>query len=95
MARERMVTRTVQEAQVEAITVSVSTQKVETRTYKISATIPKEKRLAYLQKNLQTDDIKIVAIVFVTINEKLYGMTEQEFISRAVILPPRTATEEE
>ena len=95
MARERMVTRTVEEAEVEVMYVQVSTQQVGKTTLKISATVGQDKALAYIQKNLQTDDTKYVAITSYTVHEILYGMPEQEFIEHAKILPPRTTAESE
>lgn len=95
MARERMVTRTVEEAEVEVMYVQVSTQEVGKTTLKISATVGQEKALNYIHKNLQTDDMKYVAIISYTVHEILYGMPEQEFIARAKILPPRTSANSE
>ena len=92
MARERMVTRTVDEAEVKVMTLTVSTQEVGNATYKISATIDRHKVLPYIQKNFDTAEVKNVVVTDYTVHEILYGMTEQEFISRAKILPPRTTT---
>lgn len=95
MARERMVTRTVEEAEVEVMYVLISTQEVGKTTMKISATVGQDKALTYIQKNFETDDIKYVAITSYTVHEILYGMPEQEFIARAKILPPRTTADVE
>ena len=95
MARERMVTRTVEEAEVEVMYVQVSTQKVGKTTLEISATVGKDKAHDYIQKNLQTDDMKYVAITSYNVHEYLYGMPEQEFIAHAKILTPRTADAED
>ena len=95
MARERMVTRTVEEAEVKVMTLSVSTQAVGETVYKISATIDKAKALAYIQKTYDTPELKNVVITDYTVHEILYGMPEQEFISRAKVLPPRTTTNTE
>lgn len=95
MARERMVTRTVEEAEVEVMYVQVSTQEVGRTTLKISAIVGEDKALAYIQKNLQTDDMKYVAITLYTVHEILYGMPEQEFIAHAKILPSRTTADTE
>lgn len=89
MARERMVTRTVEEAEVEVMYVQISTQEVGKTTIKISATVGQDKALAYIQKNFQTDDMKYITINSYTVHEILYGMPEQEFISHAKILPAR------
>ena len=95
MARERMVTRTVEEAEVKVMTLTVSTQAVGEAVYKISAPIDKAKALTYIQKTYDTPELKNVVITDYTVHEILYGMPEQEFISRAKVLPPRTPTNTE
>ena len=95
MARERMVTRTVEEAEVEVMFCNVTTQEVGKTTLKISATIGKDNALKYIQKNLQTDEIKYVAVTNWNVTEILYGMPEQQFISLAKVLPPRFANKAE
>lgn len=94
MARERMVTRTVENAEVKVMVVEVSTQKVSTITYNVSATIGKESTLKFIQKHYDTEELKNVALIDYTVHEILYGMTEQQFISLAKVLPPRTAQTE-
>lgn len=97
MARERMVTRTVEEAQVKVMVVDTETTEVSTLGYNISATIPQAKALQYIQKHYDTATLKNVSIKEYTVKETLYGMSEQEFIKMAKILPPRTTakTDEE
>ena len=94
MARERMVTRTVEEARVSAMVANIKNKTIDTAVYSISATIPEEKRLTFLQKHFQTDDTRIVTIVSTEIVQTLYGMPEVDFIKLAKILPPRTGKEE-
>lgn len=90
MARERMVTRTITETKVKAMGVNVETAQVDIVAYTLSgeyadnATI-----LKVLKKNYENDSYKIVNIEDVKTEEKLYGMTEQQFIELAKELPPR------
>lgn len=58
------------------------------RTYKDD-----EKLLKKVKEVLETDTLKPVHIVDKEEIETLYGMTEQEFIEHAKVMPPRTATE--
>lgn len=58
------------------------------RTYKED-----EKLLKKVKEVLETATLKPVHIVDKEEIETLYGMTEQEFIEHAEVLPPRTATE--
>ena len=94
MARERMVTRTVSEAEVSVMTVHVETKEIYTRVHRISATIPAEVALKYIQKHFDTETDKSVMITDYTVSEILYGMPEQDFIKLARILPPRSVNAE-
>ncbi len=94
MARTPMVTRTIitTKATVMGLDVTKGEPFNETypmpRSYKDEATLLKKLKAKY-----ETDTIKLVHIVAVEETETLYGMTEQEFIEKGKILPPRTATE--
>lgn len=95
MARTPMVTRTIvtTKATVMCLDITKGEPFNETypmpRTYKDEATLLKKIKAKY-----ETDTIKPVHIVAVEEVETLYGMTEQEFIEVAKILPPRQKTEE-
>jgi hypothetical protein len=54
------------------------------RTYKDEKHLQKAVETA-----INTDTIKAVHIVATEVEETLYGMTEQDFIAHATILPPR------
>ena len=47
-----------------------------------------------LQKLFQTDTFKLVNINSVTVEDLLLGMTEEDFIRYAKVLPPRSAKKE-
>lgn len=59
------------------------------RTYKDDEALLKK-----VKEVLETDTLKPVHIVGKEEIETLYGMTEQEFIEHAKVLPPRTPSEE-
>ena len=90
MARERMVTRTVESAKVTVMAVNLETHEVTTPVITISNTIEPKKRLKYIQENYSVTGIAIAAIINTEVVETLYGMTEREFIEKAKVLPPRT-----
>lgn len=95
MARERMVTRTVELTIAEVMTLDTTTAKVETIAYEIGGGLTDEKGILKAVKKLhETDTFKCVAVQNVTIKEVLYGMSEIEFIKHANILPPRSAKSE-
>lgn len=90
MARVRMVTRTINVTNAEVMCLTVSKAEVCTKTFKISGNISdKAEALKLVKKSHETDDFKPTAIVSLSTNEVLYGMTEEQFISLAEVLPPR------
>lgn len=56
------------------------------RTYKDNEALLKK-----VKPLIETDSVKAVHIVSTEEIETLYGMTEQEFIQRAKVLPPRNS----
>lgn len=95
MARERMVTRTVELTIAEVMTLDTTTAKVETIAYEVGGGLTEEKAVLKAIKKLhETDTFKCVAVQSITIKEVLYGMSEIEFIKHANILPPRSAKSE-
>lgn len=90
--RERMITRTVKTANCTCTIANLVESKICTFDFAISATISEKDRLKAIQKIYDTDSVKVLNIVNVTYTEVLYGMLEDDFIRKAVILPPRTAT---
>lgn len=96
MARTPMVTRTITTTKVNVMCLDILKGEpcnmviTVPRTYKDDEALMKKVRPL-----LQTDTLKPVHIVDKEEIETLYGMTEQEFIEHAKVLPPRgTATEE-
>lgn len=92
MARERMVTRTVELSVCEVMCMDTTTAEVKINTYEIGGGLTDEKALLKAIKKLyETENFKCVAISKVTTREILYGMPESKFIELATILPPRGA----
>lgn len=93
MARIPMVTRTIVATKVIVMCLNVQTgepcNNVVTvpRTYKDDESLLKKVRPL-----IETETIKAVHIVDKEEIETLYGMTEQEFIQYAKVLPPRNST---
>lgn len=90
MARVPQVTRTIQTTNVIALCMDIQNREpvnidvVLPRTYKDDETM-----LKAVKKIAETDAIKPVQIVSSMVQETLYGMSEQDFISHAEVLPPR------
>lgn len=87
--RERLVTRTISETTVTVLGLDVSQGKAVTNIFTIAGEHNAESALKVIKKQYEDDNYKPVSVVSYNVDEKLYGMTEQEFIEHAKILPPR------
>ena len=92
MARERMVTRTVELSVCEVMCIDTTTAEVQMRTFEVGGGIAdKNALLKAIKKANETDTFKCVVINNITTKETLYGMPESRFIELATVLPPRAA----
>ena len=90
MARERMVTRTVEFTEAEVMCVNVNTVDVAIRHFIVTGTFENsEKLMKALKKAHETEEIKLVNLQESRVTEQLYGMPEELFIQMAQVLPPR------
>ena len=89
MARERMVTRTVEVNTYSVMTCNVDTAEAGVMDFKCGMIPQSVEPLKHLKKLYETDTLKLVAIVSRETETVLYGMPEKEFIAAAKILPPR------
>ena len=95
MARVPMVTRTIVATKITALCLNIETGEPFNETVTVSGTFKDEKTmLKAAEKLINTETERAVHIVFSEEIETLYGMTEQEFIQRAQVLPPRGKKEE-
>lgn len=90
MARAPQVTRTIQTTHCTVLCMDIENREpcnrdvVLPRTYKDDSDM-----LKAVKKAIETDTLKPVQIVSSMVQETLYGMSEQDFIAHASILPPR------
>jgi hypothetical protein len=94
MARVAMVTRTMLTTQVNVL--CLDTEKVEpfNTDLTLAGTFKDQKGLMKaVSGQIDNDKQKAVKVVSATTVETLYGMTEDDFIKNAKVLPPRTASE--
>lgn len=96
MARVPQVTRTIQTTK--ATIMCLDIEKGESVNKEI--TLPRvykddEAILKVAKKVIDNDNIKAVHVVSAEVNETLYGMTEEQFVKHAAILPPRKVTEQQ
>lgn len=95
MARQRMVTRTVEVNTASVMTLNTETAEVRIIDYKLGALPNNVDVLKILKKMYETDTIKLCAIKEFSTETVLYGMPEEQFIQLARVLPPRTNADSE
>lgn len=84
MARERMVTRTINVNEIEAMCVDTNTCEVSIKTLELTGDIlTEDKALKMLKKEYETDTLKVVSIQSMNVREELYGMKEIDFLKVA------------
>lgn len=96
MARERMVTRTVVATEVNALCLNIETAEPFNKTVILSGTFKDKQAIEKAAKKaIDTDLEKCVTVVEYTERETLYGMSEQQFIELAKVMPPRDSKAEQ
>ena len=90
MAREPKVTRTIKVTNVTFLAIDLVSAEPYTETVNITHA-PKTEKLIMkkLEKEFDNENRKAVKIVDISITEKLYGMSEEDFIAYAEEMPPR------
>lgn len=94
MARERMVTRTVVTTTVDVLVINVNTAETGTKTFVLTQNMVKDEKTMLNNAQVMLENEcgemwKAVAIKNIKEEETLYGMTEQDFMKYAKVLPPR------
>ena len=93
MARERMITRTVATWNYTVMVVDTASKSVEEITVSIpSAGSMTDKAISKAIRDNLPDGKLFVQTVSSTTTETLYGMTEEDFIRYAKVLPPRSGS---
>lgn len=96
MGRIPMVTRTITTTEVNVMCLDVQAGEPFNQVLTVPRTYKNNEELLKKVKPLiETDNVKAVHIVDTNEIETLYGMTEQEFIQYAKVLPPRNGAETE
>ena len=94
MARKPMITRTIITTKVNVLCIDIQSAEPFNKVVTLPRTYKDDKKLLKkVEEVVNTDDVKAVHIVDKGEIETLYGMTEQEFIEHAKVLPSRTTTE--
>ena len=91
MARKPMVTRTIVTTKVNVLCLDINSAEPFNKVVTLPRTYKDEKKLLKkVEEVVNTDEVKAVHIVDKKEVETLYGMTEQNFITNALILDPAT-----
>lgn len=92
---KKMITRTIIKTSAELLCMNVTEGKAETRCFEIGGHYDsKEVLLKKCQKAFDTDTFKVVAVTGFVEQEVLLGMSEEDFIRYAVVMPPRPASQQ-
>ena len=95
MARVPSVTRTIQTTRANVLCIDLATETPFTQSVILPRTYKDERSmLKRIKPMLENETVKVVHVQNFTVESTLYGMTEEEFIKAAEILPPRKTNEE-
>lgn len=95
MARQPIVSRTIQTTKCQVLCIDLSTEQPFTQEIILPRTYKDERSmLKRIKPVLETETQKVVHVQSFVVESTLYGMTEEEFIHYAQILPPRKTNEE-
>ena len=89
MAKERIITRTIESNIFEVMACDTETAEVKTLEIRTSVLPTSTNPERYLKKHYDTDTLKICAIISHRTEAKLYSMPESLFIKYAEVMPNR------
>lgn len=89
MARKRMVTRTITFTTATATVYDIKSDEIKTLEYKLSGELSADDALKVITK--EHKEVRPLKVNNVSVQEELYGMSEEKFLELAEILPSRTA----
>lgn len=91
--KKPMVTRTILTTEVTVLCLDLIKAEPFNKTVTLPRTYKDEKAMMKkVSAIIDNDEVKAVHVVDTKVNETLYGMTEEQFISMAEILPSRNKT---
>lgn len=94
MANVKMVTRTIEQTTAEVMCVDTNTAQVTINSYTIGGVYTDGELLKKLKKLFEADGLVFVKIESQHTEQLLLGMTEEDFIRYATVLPPRQIKKE-
>ena len=94
MANVKMVTRTIEQSTAQVMCVDTNTAQVSINTYTIGGAYSDDDLLKKLKKLFENNGLVLVNIESQHTEQLLLGMTEEDFIRYATVLPPRNIKKE-
>lgn len=94
MANVKMVTRTIEQTTAEVMCVDTNIKQVLVNTYKIGGVYTDEDLLKKLKNIFENSSLVLVKIENQKTEQLLLGMTEEDFIRYATVLPTRSTKKE-
>lgn len=88
-----MVTRTITSTKVIALVYVIDKNEVQTLEYKLSGELTADDALKAITK--EHTEVRPLKVTEVTVQEELYGMSEEKFLELAEILPSRAKAQSE
>ena len=92
MARKRMVTRTIKITTAKATVYDIASDEIKTVEYKLSGELSTDDAIKVITK--EHKEVRPLKVNDVTVQEEIYGMSEEKFIELSEILPNRTKVSE-
>lgn len=92
MPRKRMVTRTITSTKATVTVYNIEKDEIQTLEYKLSGELSVDDALKAITK--EHTEVRPLKVTEVTVQEELYGMSEDKFIELADILSARTKVSE-
>lgn len=96
MARQRMVTRTVEEEVCEVLVCDVAKRTTTTAIVTVVASLDEKHKARAIEKACKSinGDFAVVAVLSASHRVTLYGMEESAFLALAKVLPPRSGADD-
>ena len=95
MARERMITRTIEGINAEIMGIDTANNMVSNTSYHFTGIFKNDDEILARAKEESTDNFIPVKVISTMKTEKLYGMSEVDFMKYAKELPPRKVYNEQ
>ena len=89
MAKERIITRTIESNIFEVMACDIETAEVKTIEIRTGVLTVNTNPERYLKKHFETDTLKICAVISHRTETRLYGMPESLFMQYAEVMPDR------